>query len=101
MTNYNALKEMYIDTPYICGILEALEDDGCDADEAEAIIDDVRFIIYENCNDMSDVAYYVAEELGWLDTEAGRYFDFERFGRDLDIEGTYYQLDLNTFVEIL
>lgn len=101
MTNYNALTEMYIDTPYICGILENLEDDGYDADQAEEIINDELFAIYENCENMSDVAYEIAKNYGWLDYPSADYLDFDKFGNDLGIEGTFYQLDPSTFVEIL
>ena len=101
MTNYKALEEMYIDTPYICGILENLEGDGYDADQAEEIINDGLFVIYANCENMTDVAYEVASNYGWTDGPWGDYLDFEKFGKDLDIEGTYYQLDPSTFVEIL
>jgi len=101
MTNYEVLRNEYANDDYICAILNNLEEDGCDADEAEEIIEDGRYRIYEDCADMSDVAYYVADEMGWLDTDAGRYFDFAMFGRDLDIEGTFYQLDYHTIAEII
>lgn len=100
MTNFTELKEMYIDTPYINGILEGLEDFGYDADQAEEIINNEQFMIYEDCESMSDVAYYVALYNGWLEGPWGDYMDFDKLGNDLDIEGTYIQIDTNTFAEI-
>jgi hypothetical protein len=101
MTNYEELKNEYLEDNEIYEIIESLEDDGYDADEAETIIEEERYFIYENCADMSDVAYYIAQERGWLEGEVGRYFDFAQFGRDLDIDGTFYQLNNNTFAEII
>lgn len=100
MTTYNELKDRYIDTPYINGILEGLEDDGYDATQAEEIIMDGCFNIYENCVDMSDVAYEIATMDGWLDGPWSTYFDFEKYGRDLEIEGTYYKVGDTVYAEI-
>ena len=59
--------------------------------------------VYEDCTDMSDVAYYVAESMGYLDEMPEHlryYFDYERFGRDLEIEGNYTWFNYNTCIEI-
>lgn len=53
-------------------------------------------IVYYDCDNMTDVAYQVVEETGMLDDASGylkRYFDFEAYGRDLDIEGIFIKLD--------
>ena len=45
---------------------------------------------------MTDVAYQVVEECGYLDNvpdDVARYFDYESFGRELEIEGNYIFLD--------
>lgn len=51
---------------------------------------------------MSDVAYQVVNESGLLDgvpeTIKG-YFDYEAYGRDIDIEGTFIQVD-NNIIEL-
>lgn len=51
---------------------------------------------------MSDVAYQVINDYGLLDGVSEtlkRYFDYEAYGRDMDIEGTFIQID-NSFVEL-
>lgn len=59
--------------------------------------------IYSDCDDMTDIAYQVVEECGYLNNvpdNAARYFDYESFGRDLGIEGTYIFTDDNNVIEI-
>lgn len=58
---------------------------------------------YNDCDDMEDVAYQVVEECGYLDNvpdDVARYFDYESFGRDLGIEGSYIFLDCSKAIEI-
>lgn len=74
-----------------------------DLDEAieKAESGDYRF--YTDCNDMTDVAYVVVEECGYLDNvpeNIARYFDYEAFGRDLGIEGSFHFLDNGNCIEI-
>ena len=52
--------------------------------------------IYYDCDDMEDVAEQVVEAMGLLDQipeHLQYYFDYEAYGRDLDIEGTFVKLD--------
>lgn len=53
-------------------------------------------------SDYEDVAYQVVNESGLLDgvpeTIKG-YFDYEAYGRDIDIEGTFIQVD-NNIIEL-
>lgn len=59
--------------------------------------------IYSDCDDMADIAYQVVEECGYLNNvpdNVARYFDYESFGRDLGIEGTYIFTDDNNAIEI-
>lgn len=60
--------------------------------------------IYSDCDSMTDIAYQVVEECGYLnnvpDTVA-RYFDYEAFGRDLGIEGTFIFLDDGSCLEVI
>ena len=56
-------------------------------------IENSDFYIYENCSSMADVAMQVIEESGRMDelpTWAQSYFDYEKYGRDLEIEGQFY-----------
>ncbi len=53
-------------------------------------MDDI--ICYPDCDDMSDVAYYLIEEtgsLGEIPINLQSYIDYEAFGRDLEIEGDF------------
>lgn len=75
------------------------------ANDMEQALDEVRqgnYTIYYDCDDMSDVAYQVVNESGLLDgvpeTIKG-YFDYEAYGRDIDIEGTFIQVD-NNIIEL-
>lgn len=71
----------------------------------EQALEEVRqgnYTIYYDCDDMSDVAYQVVNESGLLDgvpEQVKMYFDYEAYGRDIDIEGTFIQID-NNIIEL-
>lgn len=70
--------------------LEALLTYFNDVDEALEKIENVR--IWEGCDNMTEVAEQYAEETGLLDDvpeDLKPYFDYELYGRDLEIEGTF------------
>ena len=49
---------------------------------------------YPNCEDMTDVAYYFIDELqvlGQIPLPLQNYIDYEAYGRDLSIEGTFIE----------
>ncbi|GAB7305245.1 MULTISPECIES: antirestriction protein ArdA [Enterococcus] len=53
-------------------------------------VDDI--IYYPDCNDMSDVAYYLIDEIGDLSEvpiHLQNYIDYKAYGRDLEIGGNY------------
>lgn len=83
-------------------VVGVMLEDGCEFDEAIEKTENGDYRIYYNCDDMSDVAYNIVEEDGLLnnvpDTVA-RYFDYEAYGRDLDIEGKFYSVG-NNMIEI-
>ena len=84
-------------------ILFSILDNGYDVEEAIEIVKDCDYVFYNNCNDMIDVAYEYVEQTGMLDNVpefAQRYFDYEQFGRDMDIEGHFYECG-NGFIEVL
>lgn len=63
---------------------------------------DGNYTIYENCDNMEDVVYQVVNDCGLLDgvpEEVRMYFDYEAYGRDMDINRTFIQID-NSFVEL-
>lgn len=75
------------------------------ANNMEQALDEVHqgnYRIYYNCDNMEDVAYQAVNESGLLDgvpEELKVYFDYEAYGRDLSINGTFTQVD-DAFVEL-
>lgn len=66
-------------------------------------IENSDFYIYENCSSMADVAMQVIEESGRMDELpewAQNYFDYAKFGRDLEIKGQFYYGGNGIYVEI-
>lgn len=63
-----------------------------DIEKAVEIVTNGDYRVYYDCDDMADVAYEVVQECGYLEQmpeNLRNYFDYEAFGRDLDIEGTF------------
>lgn len=82
-------------------IVEAMISEGYDLEEALEKKNDC--MVYHDCNDMTDVAEQYVEETGLLDSipESLRYyFDFEAYGRDMGIEGTFVFTNNGNCVEI-
>jgi len=76
--------------------IKAFLEDGSTFNEALEGVQDGNYRIYTGCATMTDVAMEVVEECGMLENvpeNVARYFDYEAFGRDLDIEGKYYSID--------
>lgn len=76
---------------------------GYDLDGAIEKMESGDYRIYTDCNDMTDVAYAVVEECDYfrnVPETVARYFDYEAFGRDLGIEGSFHFLDNGDCVEI-
>ena len=71
--------------------------------ESLDIIENGNYVVWDNCKDMSDVAYSYIEETGMLEnvpSTIANYFDYEALGRDMDIEGTYLEGD-GYYLEII
>lgn len=76
---------------------------GYTLDEAIEKTNNGDYRIYYDCDSMTDIAYQVVEECGYLENvpdKVARYFDYEAFGRDLGIEGTYIFLDNSEAIEV-
>ena len=85
-------------------IWQVLHDNGCSFDEATDIIERGDYIYYPYCANMSDVAYEVYSESGRLQ-EIERiidpsFIDWEAIGRDMEFDGSFYELD-DGYVEII
>lgn len=82
--------------------LQAYLDQYNDIEQALEEVRQGNYMVYYDCDDMSDVAYQAVNESGLLDgvpeTLKG-YFDYEAYGQDMDINGIFIQID-NSFVEL-
>jgi antirestriction protein len=81
-------------------IVKALLEDGYTIDQ---IIDEEVEYIYYQADSMADVAEQIADETGLLESMPERlrfYFNFEAYGRDIEIEGHWISTD-NGFIEVL
>ena len=79
-----------------------LEEHTSDVDEALRIVEGGDYVIWSG-ESMADVATTIAEECGYLNSIPERlqcYIDYEKWGRDLDMEGTFLEGD-GYFVEVL
>lgn len=83
--------------------IKAFLEDGSNFDEALEKVQNFDYIIHADCENMTDVAMEVVEECGYLNgvpETVASYFDYEAFGRDLDLEGKFYYID-GDMVELL
>lgn len=83
--------------------MSAWLESGEDLKTAIESCDDVS--IYPDCSNTTDLAYEYVDQLGGPETldqdTLERYFDYEAFGRDLDIEGTFVFMEDGNCVELL
>ena len=81
----------------------AMLDAGLDTDEALQKVQDNEYRLYDGCYSMAEVAEMYADETGLLSSmpdDLRMYFDFEAYGRDMDIEGHFIETD-SGIVEII
>lgn len=77
-----------------------------DLDEAIGIVENGEYSVYHDCRNMGDVAHDMIHEHGLFgDTSAmgnlENYIDYDKLGRDLDIEGVFLQSDKDDlFIEV-
>lgn len=76
---------------------------GDDIEEAIDTIQCGNYRVHDGCYDMSDVAREILcedEDFNSIPDHLQNYFDFEAYGRDLDIEGNFYDMGDGRFLEI-
>ena len=81
----------------------AMLDAGLDTDEALQKVQDNEYRLYDGCYSMAEVAEMYADETGLLNSvpeDLRMYFDFESYGRDMDINGHFIETD-SGIVEII
>ena len=79
-----------------------LEEHTSDVDEALRIVEDNDYRTWDSCDNMADVAEAMAAEYDYLNDipENLRYYiDYEKWGRDLKLEGMFLRGD-GFFVEV-
>ena len=80
-----------------------LKEHTSDVDEALRIVEDNNYRTWDSCDSMADVAETRADEYGYLEDIPERfqcYIDYEKWGRDLEIKGTFLEGD-GFFIEVL
>lgn len=73
-------------------------------EEAFEMVEDGRVIFYHDCQNMADVAEQFMEETGQLEQLPDNlkyYIDYEKMGRDMEIEGTFIELSDNIIMEYI
>lgn len=80
----------------------AMLDYGYATDEALQKVQDYEYRLYDGCYSMAEVAEMYADETGLLNSipdDLRCYFDFEAFGRDMDINRHFIETD-SGYIEI-
>lgn len=83
--------------------LQAFLADGCDFEDAIEHVNSGDFCYYLNCSDMEDVAQQYCDDCGILESIPDNlqcYFDFEAYGRDMEIEGNFHYID-GDYIQLL
>ncbi len=82
------------DVSYSCA--QAILDWTQDIQEAISIIRKNDYCLYKGMYDMGDVAYEYLEETGLISELPDllkRYFDYDAYGRDMDMSGSFIECD--------
>lgn len=61
----------------------------------------IAYRIYHNCSSMADVAYEIYEEADMIPDKLQYYIDWDRLGRDLEIEGEFHYVGNDVYVELI
>lgn len=75
---------------------------GYATDEALQKVQDNEYRMYDGCCSMAEVAEMYADETGLLERvpdDLRMYFDFEAYGRDMEINGEFIETD-SGYIEI-
>ena len=112
VSEYESLESLYEKYDIVGNIIDEYEDYAEDIIEAftQTIsadlsnIDGYDFYIHRECYKMADVAYEYLNECGGLEEipeHLRNYFDYEAYGRDMEIEGTFYYTGGGVYIEIV
>jgi antirestriction protein len=73
-------------------VIAAVLDNYSDGEEGLAVLESGDYTVYGGCRDMGEVAAEYLEQTGGLDgvpAHLQRYIDYDAYGRDMEIEGTF------------
>lgn len=109
---YESLESLYEKYDLVNDIIDKYGDNAGDVISAytDLIDSDLEnisscdFYFYSDCYTMADVAYEIMDQTGELDEmpeHLRRYFDYESYGRDIEIEGYFYYAGGGLYVEIV
>ena len=91
--NYKAMEYDVLDEQEKEVLALYMEEVNNDFDDALQVTICGDYIVHANCDDMEDVAHAYVHNHGIYDLDAmgdlARYIDYDKFGRDLAIEGTF------------
>lgn len=109
---YESLESLYEKYEIVKDIIDEYGDNAADVIAAYTnnIGDDLsnissyEFYFYSDCYTMADVAFEYLGQTGGLDEmpeHLRNYFDYESYGRDMEIEGNFYYAGGGLYVEIV
>ena len=111
---YESLESLYEKYEIVKDIIDEYDDNAADVIAAYAytnnISDDLsnissyEFYFYSDCYTMADVAFEYLDRTGGLDEmpeHLRNYFDYESYGRDMEIEGNLYYAGGGLYIEIV
>ncbi|EAD5509217.1 antirestriction protein ArdA [Listeria monocytogenes] len=84
--------DMYSSHPAVDYLVDLVKD-GCFSNIESAFEEIESIVVHYNCNSMIDIAYIFIEESGLLSDvpeDVERYFNYEAYASDLEIEGYFY-----------
>ena len=109
---YESLESLYAKYLTVQDIIEQYGENAADVIAAYTnnISDDLEhiysyeFYFYSDCYTMADVAFEYLDQNGGLDEmpeHLRNYFDYESYGRDMEIEGNFYYAGGGLYIEIV
>ncbi len=84
-------------------VVRAIFDHAGSIEKGLDILEDGRYRVFYDCRNMADVAWTIVDERGLLSDipeNIAQYFDYEAYGSDLEIEGTFIYIPGGIYLEI-
>ena len=112
VSEYENLESLYEKYNIVKDIIDEYDENAADVIAAYTnnISDDLNnisgyeFYFYSDCYTMADVAFEYLDQTGGLDEmpeHLRNYFDYDSYGRDMEIEGNFYYAGGGVYIEIV